>query len=67
MFVGALMETWRLSLDWEHQVNSLEKSFAWGTGGQRNYVRDLEEQRIEEKKGCLKPSYGDDKHKGHEG
>ena len=28
-FVKVLMESWRVSLDWEHQVNSLVKRFVW--------------------------------------
>ena len=51
MFVGVLMETCQVSLDWEHQVNSLLQRFTWwgkgggggGTGGKR--------------KQCMVPSY----------
>ena len=32
MFVGGLMETWQVKLDWVHQVNSLAKRFTWGWG-----------------------------------
>ena len=39
MFVGVLMETWQVSLDWEHQVNSLANMFTWGGLAVRgNYV-----------------------------
>ena len=41
MFVGALMETWRVSLDWEHQVNSMAKRFSWGTGDGRKLYKGL--------------------------
>ena len=33
-----LMDTWQVSLDWEHQVNSLAKSLPGGTCGKGNYV-----------------------------
>ena len=32
MFLGGLMETWQVNLDWEHQVNSLAKRFTLGWG-----------------------------------
>ena len=38
VFGGMLMETWQVSLNWEHQVNNLVKSFAWGTGDNRKHV-----------------------------
>ena len=38
VFGGVLMETWQVSLNWEHQVNNLVKSFAWGTRDNRKHV-----------------------------
>ena len=52
MFVGVLMDTWQFSLDWEHQINSLAKRFAWaGLAVRGNYAAELGEQIGEEEGG----------------
>ena len=49
-----LMDTWQFSLDWEHQINSLAKRFAWaGLAVRGNYAAELGEQ-IGEEEGGLK-------------
>ena len=35
MFVGVLMETWGVSLDWKHQMNSPRRGLSRKTGGRR--------------------------------
>ena len=47
-----LMDTWQFSLDWEHQINSLAKRFAWaGLAVRGNYAAELGEQIGEEEGG----------------
>ena len=71
------METWQVSLDWEHQVNSLAKRFTWedwqleetvyGALPYLRNFRDLDEQICEEVGGSKAIIWEMTSHRGGEG